>query len=119
MICTPYETPLQKTKFSFVSGYPLYISSGLGVGFWKPDIMKKQIVQSQGCASLKYHSREILSFERLYYLTTICVLGVISVCGIHTRKVLHTAAFSLNSVVFNAVHACFQQQTVTFRVQPH
>lgn len=83
--------------------------------------MKKQIVQSQGCASLgqKYHSCEILSFERFYYLTTICVLGAISVCETHTWKVLHTAGCSLNSVVFKAVHACFQQQTVTFRVQPH
>ena len=32
VVCFPSETPLEKTKFSFASGYQLEIASGLGMG---------------------------------------------------------------------------------------
>lgn len=51
----------------------------------------------------------------MYHLTVTRLLGLISVCGTHTLKVLHKVGCGLNSV-FNAVHGCFQRQSATFRV---
>ena len=48
MVGVPNETPLEKTKFSFVSGYQLEIASGLGMGHGPPSSLSSGTLSMEG-----------------------------------------------------------------------
>lgn len=108
-VCIPSATPLQTTNLSFMGGYQLVITSGLGMPAKNIDIIKKQIIQTPRYTYLnqKHYACGTLSFSRMYSLATMCSWSYFCVRNSHS-KVLYMAGCRLNAVL-KVAHACFQE----------